>query len=767
MIKKINILNCGSYKNYYWQNNLCEFKNINILYGYNGSGKTTLSRIMRSFELKEIHHDYQDMKFELDLDGNKLNQNDIKNENLNIRVFNKDFINDNLNFLINGKSNGNIRSFSSTILGQENQKIIKDIEIFQSQLNDIENIIKQEKENKSKSEQDLNKIEKEVSDKLTSKAKDIKTKLRISNSYNKINISNDIKQIKENFTSYRLSDEDINKYENILKDEEKENLYYNLKFDKNEFANLYKSSKEIIETNLIQKIEIENNLRKWLEEGLNHHSHEKEVQKCKFCDNELSKDRIKWLLENLKDDKKENLSKNLSYHIELIYNFQEKIKHIKSYLEIDLFKLYSDLRDDFKNCTTTITKEIDDLLSATDKINSNLKDKSENLYKNIEIYKFVDNSEEINALLQNIKELFDKNNKKTQNLKNDKEEANNQLKFNIIANFLEESDFLNKEKEKTNLQENISQKEEEIKEKEVQKEKINDDIDKLKSSISSEEAGAEKINEYLKSYFGYDILKFKPVKDNKSEFQIYRNEIPASNLSEGECSLLAFCYFIAKLNDNDITNENTIIWIDDPISSLDSNHIFFIFSLIKNELFNDKKLKYNQLFISTHNLDFLKYLKTFEKDKKGNKQYYCIEKLENKSTIKEMPKFIKHYTTEFNYLFEQIYNFKNIDGITDEELKTSIIYNFGNNLRKFLEVFLFFKFPTKEDLSTKLDKYFNKIEATLINRYMNEYSHLKEIVERCVRPVDIPEAKKIAEFVLKTMESKDKEQYDALCESIN
>ena len=81
MIKKINILNCGSYKNYYWQNNLCEFKNINILYGYNGSGKTTLSRIMRSFELKEIHYDYQDMKFELDLDGNKLNQNDIKNEN--------------------------------------------------------------------------------------------------------------------------------------------------------------------------------------------------------------------------------------------------------------------------------------------------------------------------------------------------------------------------------------------------------------------------------------------------------------------------------------------------------------------------------------------------------------------------------------------------------------------------------------------------------------------------------------------------------------
>ncbi|QIX87187.1 hypothetical protein [Campylobacter ureolyticus] len=40
-----------------------------------------------------------------------------------------------------------------------------------------------------------------------------------------------IKQIKENFTSYKLSDEDINKYKNILKDEEKRIWIY-LKFDK-------------------------------------------------------------------------------------------------------------------------------------------------------------------------------------------------------------------------------------------------------------------------------------------------------------------------------------------------------------------------------------------------------------------------------------------------------------------------------------------------------------------------------------------------------
>jgi wobble nucleotide-excising tRNase len=78
-------------------------------------------------------------------------------------------------------------------------------------------------------------------------------------------------------------------------------------------------------------------------------------------------------------------------------------------------------------------------------------------------------------------------------------------------------------------------------------------------------------------------------------------------LSEGECSLIAFCYFMAKLDDIESNGKNLIIWIDDPISSLDSNHVFFVYSLLRAEIVEASK--YEQLFISTHNLDFLKYLK--------------------------------------------------------------------------------------------------------------------------------------------------------------
>ncbi|HEC2702499.1 TPA: AAA family ATPase, partial [Campylobacter jejuni] len=165
-------------------------------------------------------------------------------------------------------------------------------------------------------------------------------------------------------------------------------------------------------------------------------------------------------------------------------------------------------------------------------------------------------------------------------------------------------------------------------------------------------------------------------------------------------------------------------------------------------------------------------------------QYYFIERGVKKSIetseIKKLPKCLERYTTEFNYLFEQIYKFKNIDDTYNEDLKISLVYNFGNNLRKFLEIYLFFKYPNEiKSLDKELIKrFFNdtyqsdnidenqKIIAGVINRYQNEYSHLREVLSRGMQPIDIEEAKKIAEFILKTIEQNDKQQYKALVESI-
>ncbi|MBR6612200.1 MAG: RloC protein, partial [Campylobacter sp.] len=109
------------------------------------------------------------------------------------------------------------------------------------------------------------------------------------------------------------------------------------------------------------------------------------------------------------------------------------------------------------------------------------------------------------------------------------------------------------------------------------------------------------------------------------------------------------------------------------------------------------------------------------------------------------------------------------DNIDNEDTKTILTYNFGNNLRKFLEIYLFFKYPQKKSLGVEtIERFFGSTQnAILLNRYIQEYSHLREILERGMKPLDIPESKKIAEFVLETIKNKDPEQYEALCESIN
>ncbi|EAH5540042.1 RloC protein, partial [Campylobacter coli] len=126
--------------------------------------------------------------------------------------------------------------------------------------------------------------------------------------------------------------------------------------------------------------------------------------------------------------------------------------------------------------------------------------------------------------------------------------------------------------------------------------------------------------------------------------------------------------------------------------------------------------------------------------------------------------------------------FKNIDDTYNEDLKISLVYNFGNNLRKFLEIYLFFKYPNNfESLDKELiERFFNdtyqsdntdenhqRMIANITNRYQNEYSHLREILSRGMQPIDIEESKKIADFILKMIEKNDNNQFKALVRSIS
>ncbi|MEB2509172.1 AAA family ATPase [Burkholderia multivorans] len=290
------------------------------------------------------------------------------------------------------------------------------------------------------------------------------------------------------------------------------------------------------------------------------------------------------------------------------------------------------------------------------------------------------------------------------------------------------------------------------------------------------------MNDLLNHFFGHDDIKLE-AKDNAEKtavkFEVTRDGKSAYNLSEGECSLISFCYFIAKLEEPDSKGKDLIIYIDDPISSLDGNHIFFMFSLIESLIAKPIKnpdgsnsYRYNQLFTSTHNLDFLKYLKKISlpnEKNHGENQHFIVERNGGASQISLMPSYLRDYITEFNYLFHQIYKCRHQGGANESH---EPFYGFGNNLRKFLEAFLFFKFPHHDDENDafeRIKKFFGEEDPTaiaLVNRLNNEFSHLEAIPDRGFKPLEIPKISKVANFVLDKIYESDPHQYNALLKSI-
>lgn len=288
------------------------------------------------------------------------------------------------------------------------------------------------------------------------------------------------------------------------------------------------------------------------------------------------------------------------------------------------------------------------------------------------------------------------------------------------------------------------------------------------------------MNRLLSHFFGHGGLRLEAVDTSGStgvKFEITRGGKAAFHLSEGECSLVAFCYFMAKLEEPESAGKELVIYIDDPISSLDSNHIFFMFSLIETLIARPEKnpdgsnrYRYRQLFVSTHNLDFLKYLKTLSapKEANGGVEHFIVERHGDRSSrLSLMPAYLKTYVTEFNYLFHQIHKCAN--GVADGDDES--YYSFGNNLRKFLEAYLYFKFPAvvgSEESLWRIETFFGKdgSAAQVASRLSNELSHLNENFDRSMKPIDIPEIRTLASYVLSKLKEADSRQYDALIKSI-
>ncbi len=694
MIKKIlNIKNFGVYKNFSWGADMPDFKEKNIIYGWNYTGKTTLSRIFSSIKNKQLHLGFLDAEFKLLLtDNSELKHIDLATTTLSVEVFNSEYIKENLKW----DSDEDVNGISFDV--GENVTIREEIE---ANLKKIENVNGNNtiRGKKDSHQTIINEFTEFETSKFSAEAKRIKND--IFNSlieFDKRHFNAIKSSVISNLSSHVIKVEtELSKIKSTALATNDRQLIDIIEFNSQQ-ANIFETVKDILKaeptkTDVISVLDANSDLYYWAKAGIPLH---KSKSKCSFCDSNISPERIKEL-NNYFSNAAAKLRERISQCREVINREKGTLDAIKfplskndffdnnqdNYqLQLDSFGKIKGQYFDYLNYFIT---ELD--RKEKDNIFNSLKTKDLDPTIHTNLNKWI---EETNTIIASHNNFIN-------NFGSEQEAARTKLKKHQVSQFLIEEDYQTKELDK-NYSERCIKRYNCYVEKVVSRNKT------LEAQLKSIVAGQKELNDFIKKILNRDDIVIEVTNDDK--FILKRGNKIAEYLSEGEKTAISFAYFLVSLESlhRDNKLKDTIIFMDDPISSLDGNHIAQVYSLINSFFFRQNEDPaepnkfvncFKQLFISTHNFELFSFLKDSNKiNKKNTREYYYIKRIgKDESEMQRLPKSLRDYKSEYIYLFDIIYKF--FEGGCQESDDKLILM--PNAVRRFLEIYTLLKLPDSTD----------------------------------------------------------------------
>lgn len=693
-----------------------EFKRYNLIYGWNGSGKSTLTKLFACIEKNKTNNDFPNNEFSISIkDQQPLTAANIETNQVNIRVFNQDFISDNIQW------NNEKSAKSILILSEEKIEEKKRFEDLKAQLfvnrNNLGLKEKEEENNRASIEAYMSATAKTIKEAF----KIIDTSDTYYFNYNRTKLQTFIDSPNTKFDqSTLLTKEQLNALTNSIKPNSKPVLDFELNPLNIELLKSAEDKiKSLIETNIIndsiERLKANPDIQDWVKRGIEIHEYHNS-NSCEYCGQNISKDRSENLKSHFNDEFlkfTESLSKAIQWIIE---------NKISSILLPDSGDFYDEFQSEFAKLRTNFHKTIEELNSHMDMWVLNIEEKRKDPFKDLKwsklgIIKIVKAVNEIAASINSLKESH---NRKTKNFDTELRSQKTKLETHYTTDALNDKKFVDLTKSKTRLIKDI----ESLRNKIKIAAKEAEDLEKL---LTDEVKGASQFNDLLKSFLGRDDISLKFMEKERG-YKIIRKGslVGAKNLSEGEKTAIAFIYFIIKLKENGNNISDTIVVVDDPISSLDSNHLIHSYSFLKNQCSGAK-----QLFVLTHNFHFFKLIRDwfyYINNANGDKNYYTIS-----STIKDGIRtssivnandFLLKYNSEYHYLFSKLIEFDK-----KADLNSDDMYLVANLSRRFIESLITFKYPKKtRDIWEKFQKVnFEEVEKTKVYKFINLYSHNDKI----------------------------------------
>lgn len=668
MITRIKLDQVATYKNPVEINDL---KKVNFFFGNNGSGKSTIARLFYNLSQNEV----------LSSSFNNCSIDGFNRSEEEVIVFDSDFVQN--NFYVKTELSG---IFS---LDEKNEEIDENIK---NEYLIVEN------------------IEKSILD----KDEEVQ-KLEVSKNHEYENILNECwiynKQFQENFNKIKLKGKRESFYEKLVEISETEHSSKNINYISEKYKKYYLEELVKIENNIsvnyfneilhvekelnnaleeiiigsndvpIASIINELNNSAWIQQGINFLDKEKEIQDCPFCQKQtIDKDLLEQFesyFDTTREEKIKNLKDLYSSYIKKVSSFDSNLKTLTDLdlVKFDVLKIQNQL-------TKILNKNEKEIQAKIDNPNEKKKLETIELFKN--------NIEKIN-------ENITGHNKEIDNIEQNQQELTNEI-WKYISHQVK--DKINSFKiSDNNSTEKLKQLKAEIDTFKNLKIESKDKIKEWQSQTINTQKAVDNINDLLlkNNFTGFKIEK-KESENNIIKYFVLREGENSNNhvfktLSEGEKNFIAFLYFYQMClgtNDTQNSTKKKIIVIDDPVSSMGSQNLFFISTLIRGLIVNNKKgggsandfknQNIEQVFLLTHNSYFYKEI-SFDKGGtyicKAN-SHYLIRKDKNLSTISPKIKYDNVSFSEYERLWNELKN----DNVSNVSLL--------NCMRRILETYVNF-----------------------------------------------------------------------------
>lgn len=617
MISKIEIKDIIPFVNGLIIDNL---QRINYIYGANATGKTTLSHFLENPKEEK----YSDCSIDW--------ENGIEEK---ILVYNKYFRENNF---------GNTAIPGVFTLGQASKKQQDEIVRKSKELEDLKNQGVQKNET-------ISKLKKEKEERLASFKNNIWDSIYKKNQNVFSSAFEGVKNSKDKFcqkllAEYQTNISELKTFDELAKQSQIVFQQHPVSLELIqqiacssvvEVENNEIWSKKVIGTADVEIAKLINrlNISDWVHEGKKHLEVNSNI--CPFCQKETIDDDFRKQIEMFFDESfasdinaikslKDTYNQQTQNIVSILDNIEIKEKqNQKTKLDLELFSSY----------IKTLYGQIN---LNKEQIDSKIKEPSR-------VLELTSNENQlllISQLIETANNKIVEHNTIINNLSQEKSSL-----LNLIWKFLIEDNktlidaFIKKD---NGLQKGINNLEKQRSDLRIKYQTLDAEIKELNKKVTSIQPTIDEINKTLNT-FGFNNFRIVPAVNNENQYQIQRNtgENAISTLSEGETTFITLLYFLQRIKGGDLpenVNDKRVVVIDDPISSLDSNVLFVVSSLIKEiiEDIRNERGNIQQIIVLTHNVYFHKeltnlYLKKEEQGKLFNPYYWILRKNNNDSKI--------------------------------------------------------------------------------------------------------------------------------------